>query len=142
MSDSHCAEVAPYLLDAARRRLPADVAEDVKQHLSNCVECQKRVEAERELDAALGRLPQHAASEAFRERILALATDSNRVSRRQSFASRRRVLGGAAAALVGVALVLGAGAALRSFSAPNPPSNRAARRAHAATFRGNRTSPT
>jgi anti-sigma factor RsiW len=65
-----CGEARPALLDLQRGRLPADRAAEVRAHVAGCADCTHAAEAEAALSEVLEhRLPQHAASLAFKRAL-------------------------------------------------------------------------
>jgi anti-sigma factor RsiW len=70
MTPVTCAEARPVLLDLQRGRLPAARAAEVRAHVAGCADCTHAAEAEAALSEVLEhRLPQHAASLAFKRAL-------------------------------------------------------------------------
>ncbi len=71
MTESSCAEHRRRLATSRWSTLPPEARAEVERHLQGCEECRAFAKAERELDAALGRLPRQAAPEALKARLAA-----------------------------------------------------------------------
>jgi len=71
MSSTDCAAVRRELHDTLRGRHSPEAQRRLLAHLATCAECRALHERERELDAALGRLPEHPPAPGLEQRLLA-----------------------------------------------------------------------
>jgi anti-sigma factor RsiW len=97
-----CADARQHLVGLSHGRLDASLEADVQGHLRTCAQCAAIAESEAALTAALGRLPQHPASSALKERLRAAWPETRS---RRPWSRRLRVVA-TALAVAAAAVVL------------------------------------
>jgi anti-sigma factor RsiW len=115
-----CKDVREELLSPRRGRLSAERDAEVTTHLSTCEVCRRAATAEAELDAALERLPRHAAPLSLKRRVAALVPTEPVAPPRRRWT--RRAAPSILGALAGAAMALAAVRAINpsAFHAVSP----------------------